>query len=502
MASIQMEAFMFTWLKEKWNQLTTHQVAEAALLKPGVTMNYLLNDSTTPTLVKSLFIPPPPNNLRLLVHGHKLHEGSPQPGSEEEIAANCYITLVKTINMVQNQISKFRPMAARWAACDRLSVFPFAGKDFNAYYDRRSLKFFYDKDPVTNKRVYTAFSSDIVAHELGHAILDFLRPDFWSVQSLEIWAFHEAFADITALTSLIQHEEVIEYMLLETSGDIRKSNVASKLAEEMGNAIYHVTRGQYGYTLGALREATNNFKYVSPNKLPKDAPNNELASECHSFGRVFLGAWYEMLSAIYEQEIKDGSLPITAVKTASQVCYEYLLRAVCLAPRIEKFHQAIAKTILAEDKRKGSPYQKIIQSVFQNRNLITPQMKVLSRKTWEEIKTKLKPEDLVMQRRDNIMVNIKNNKQIKLANHVSGDVSMMSTNGIDLANIYIEIAEDAYYEFDENGIMIEEILPSTTDAIDAAKLCVLSIQSSGNIGPSPELMWEVENGKLLRTLIE
>ncbi len=44
---------------------------------------------------------------------------------------------------------------------------PAAGADMNAYYDRRSLRFFYYNHRGRN--VYFGDSADIVAHELGHA---------------------------------------------------------------------------------------------------------------------------------------------------------------------------------------------------------------------------------------------------------------------------------------------------------------------------------------------
>ena len=117
-----------------------------------------------------------------------------------------------------------------------------------------------------------------MAHELGHAILDAMRPDFWSVQALEIWSFHEAFADITAILSLMQHDEILDRALYETKGDLSKPNVISRLAEEMGDIIYEITRGRGGMKPGALRNATNKFRYIHPSKLPKNAPNNKLGS--------------------------------------------------------------------------------------------------------------------------------------------------------------------------------------------------------------------------------
>lgn len=493
---------MFDWFLEKVRGWWEGEVPETALIQPGVEFEYLINDPTTPDLVRKLVIPPPPDKMRVLVHGMIMHERSLMAGSTEELAANCYITLVNSLKATQDIAAKFRKPLPRWAACERLSVFPSAGKDFNAYYNRRALKFFYDKDPVTRKMVYTASSSDIVAHELGHAILDSIRPDFWSVQALEIWAFHESFADISAMWHIMQYDEILEKMLKETDGNLSKPSVVTRLAEEMGNAIYHLTRGQYGYKAGALRDATNTFKYVAPERLPKDAPHDQLAAECHSFGRIFMGAWYQILVGIYNKEAKAGKPQMEALKLARDVSYEYLLRAVHVAPRVAKYHDAVCRVILAEDEKQGGRYQSILKDVFTNRNLLTNKVKALSGKTWDDVRSELKPDDEVVQKQDYTLVRIPGTKTIRLANYATGEVSMLLANGIDLADVELEIATDSYYEFNPEGVLQQEILPEEEDAVEAARACILSIQAAGNIGPSPELMWEVKDGKLVRTLIE
>jgi hypothetical protein len=94
----------------------------------------------------------------------------------------------------------------RWAATNTLNVYPAAGQDLNAFYDRNSLKFFYALDPVVKKNIYTSDSSDVVSHETGHALLDSIRPDFWNVQSYEVWALHESFGDIISILNIILYK--------------------------------------------------------------------------------------------------------------------------------------------------------------------------------------------------------------------------------------------------------------------------------------------------------
>jgi len=61
-------------------------------------------------------------------------------------------------------------------------------------------------------RVYTCRSSDIVAHEVGHAILDSLCPLFYNFRSEgEIAGLHEGFGDIVAICAGVERRDVREY---------------------------------------------------------------------------------------------------------------------------------------------------------------------------------------------------------------------------------------------------------------------------------------------------
>src|SRR5690606_22721644 len=118
-------------------------------------------------------------------------------------------------------------------------------------------------------------------HETGHAILDAIRPDLWNIASSEIWAFHESFADICAISASIDYPWAINAALSETDGDLSKSNIISKIGEHIANS----------FNLDSIRDATIKFNYVEPEKLPKFGPREKLTSDPHSLGRVFLSAW-------------------------------------------------------------------------------------------------------------------------------------------------------------------------------------------------------------------
>ena len=339
---------------------------------PTAPIQFWVNDPSVPELVKEI----PANSLPSLPmvvdgysgSGHKI-------GTPEWRAANCYGILVNTMDNIIPKIKKF---PKKWAATTQLSVYPMAGKDLNAFYDRRSLKFFYEFDPVAKKNIYSSDSADIVSHELGHALLDSIRPDFWNVQSYEIWALHDSFGDIVAITSVLENENVIKHIIKETKGDLLKSNTVSRLAEQFAKILFNLTKGKGGYNPHSLRDAANEFYYVSPDKLKNDAPDNVLSRECHNFSRVWTGAWYECLVEIYNDSVKNGSSPVQALIFARNITFHYFITAVCQVPMTNKLFDALAQKMIAIDADNGSKLSAILTKVFIKRKILSTDIKSLS----------------------------------------------------------------------------------------------------------------------------
>lgn len=449
-------------------------------------IDYILNDPVAPIKLK---VPVPGATiLKYTVAGYV---PNPKPGTFQVTAANCNVSVGNTINSRVKAIAKARKLE-RWAATDSLAVNPRAGQDLNAYYDRRSLKFFY-YPTGPNSMIYTADSSDIVTHELGHALLDTLRPDFWDVQALEIWAFHEAFADINALLAIMEYPAALEAAINETNKDIRKSNIITRLAEQVGAAIYG-KRHLY------LRDAVNNFKYQNPKSLPEDAPDEQLCAECHSFGRVFLGAWYEMVCGIYEQELKT-SQPVAAFATAKNTAADYLYKAIVQSPLVPTYHYAIAKGMLLADQANGSKYRAPIVAALQNRNLL-PEVKALACSvSKKELVKSLKEEDVVTKRGKVTAVVVKNKRTIKLSdfNPPKALSALAAVEGVNLADVKLEVPADVYYEFDETGKVQDHVAPDDDETVAEAHRCVKMIAAAADIGKTK--MWRVARKKLCRSYI-
>lgn len=264
-------------------------------------------------------------------------------------AANVYALLCHGINIFNKKL-KLR----KWSVVNNLVVDPVAGEQANAYYDRNGIRYFYFTK--NGKSVYTCLSSDIVSHELGHALLDAIRPDLFSVASMEVWAFHEAFGDICSIICTLNFDVIIDYMLNETKGDLRQNNIVSKLAEEMGTTLGHAY---------SLRNAYNSFKYTNPSTLPTSGDSTVLINEPHSFSRVFSGLFYEILCEIYEAKGRNKESLIAA----RDYLFDTFLDTCLLAPATPNFFETFCHTWLSVDAKYQVSYKDILNKVFANRNI-------------------------------------------------------------------------------------------------------------------------------------
>lgn len=442
--------------------------------------NFKINDPTTPNLSINLKLPPV-GFLKYVVNGSNY-----PPQNEKELRAHsCNFSIGNCIEKVQLQAKN--PIK-KWAATNLLKIEPDAGPELNAYYDRRSLKFFYTR--FKGKNVYFSESQDIVCHELGHALLDAIRPDFWSVQSLEIWSFHEAFSDIVSMFNLMNYDQAIKMAIEETNGDLNKSNVISRLAEEVGIMIRQLTKDS-SFLENALRDpAIEVFQYIDPKTLPKESPNNLLAAECHSFGRVFSHAWYRMFVEIYEYHLSMGNTPEDSVKISRDLSFSILIKAIPNTSRVVKYYENVAHSMIAVASSKGYAYEKIVKDTFLKCKIIKENLKIMSKKSWREMSRNLKKEDVVFKNKNYTIACLKSN--LKINSSELPRFGIMSSN----KNFEIEVPADCYYKFDKKGNLLEESIPNEQEIKESTIDCLKMLSLGKN------KMWNVEKGKLIRKFIQ
>jgi len=105
-----------------------------------------------------------------------------------------------------------------------------------------------------------------VLHELGHAILDALRPQLFNAFSIEAAAFHEAFGDMSSILCGLQLPSRRAKVLSETGGRLNTNSRLSRLAEQLGWGIRQSS--PTAVDPDSLRNAANRFFYQRPEQLP------------------------------------------------------------------------------------------------------------------------------------------------------------------------------------------------------------------------------------------
>jgi hypothetical protein len=240
----------------------------------------------------------------------------------------------------------------------RLMATPDEGVDLNAYYDRNGLHFFHDS--VRGTAVFSGESPDVVCHELGHAVLDAIKPQLFDAASIETAAFHESFGDMSAILSALQLDSVRDQVLAETNGLPHTASRLSRLAETLGWAIRQLIPDSGD--AGCLRSAVNSFYYLPPASLPPRAPATSLSSEPHSFSRVFTAAFFRMLGGMFfRQSQQDSAGLLKAAEDAGKLLIEGVRRAA-VVPGF--YAQVAAQMIVADTALFQGRYRRAISSAF------------------------------------------------------------------------------------------------------------------------------------------
>ena len=270
--------------------------------------------------------------------------------------------------------SGFVPSGTSWQIGNVLPVQLDSGVDLNAFYtrgdggDSPGLHFFHDS--VAGRVYYSGESPDVVCHEMGHGVLDSIRPQLFDAQTLEAPAFHESFADMSALLSALQVPSFRASLLTDTGGVINRSSRWSRLAEQLGAAI------RVGHPDAVdpdcLRNANNSFFYSDPQALPPNAPASHLSSEPHSFSRVFTGAFLDILAGIFK--VQGDANDANLVKT-SQDGAQLLIGAVLAAPVVADYFSQVAAAMLqfGEGAPFNGKYRDVIKGSFVRKGILSLQ---------------------------------------------------------------------------------------------------------------------------------
>lgn len=185
----------------------------------------------------------------------------------------------------------------RWRGDRRLRIFPHAFQGRNAKFDPEldgTLQFGYfradERNPGRNlpgQTVFTCLSHDIVVHEAAHALVHRLRSRFVEPSNVDVFAFHEGFADALALLQHFSLPDLLAGYIQDSRADLTARSPLVDLAQQFGE----------GSGMGrALRSALG------------DDPDPALLQrtlEPHKRGGILVAAIFDGFFSAYQAAIAD-----------------------------------------------------------------------------------------------------------------------------------------------------------------------------------------------------
>ena len=206
--------------------------------------------------------------------------------------------------------------------------------------------------------------ADVVTHEAGHAVLDGLRPSYigWGSHG---GAIHEGFGDSTAMLLSMQDEKILDRVIKDTGGDLRKENLIASLAEQFGQAVY----GDRLY----LRNAINDLKM-------SDFESGRESKEVHNFGRLFGAFFYDIITESAAKHSKNMDLKDALVKTRDDLTKIFARAMGDFSPPGNVYFDNIAEALLKADQADfNGQYKDLLKKVLIDREIMKPE----TIKEWE-----------------------------------------------------------------------------------------------------------------------
>ena len=238
-----------------------------------------------------------------------------------------------------------------------LPVIPNAGVKLNAFYNRLSLSFF--QHATGTNVTMSGASTDVVAHELGHALLDSIRPSLFHSALPEHSAFHESFGDCVALLTALDDADTRD-ALLSASPTLASVNFAEAILESLAHGV----RLALGPTHPSSepRHAFNVFKWQLPELLPVSGTPDVLSRQSHSLSRVFTGCFYDTIRFMFASARRKTSGQLaTAARTAGRLLVEGARNANLDVRLFQSVGQAMVR---ADDALNGGRNVDAIRQAF------------------------------------------------------------------------------------------------------------------------------------------
>lgn len=387
--ALESSALRETVLTVPWDDASV----ERHRLKPGPVGEYLEVIDVDPASGK-VYEPVDLNHPFLLAQdGLAPSEGNPQFHQQM-----VYAVAMTTIGHFERALGR----RALWAAdgdreTRRLRIYPHALRAENAYYSpaKRALLFGYFQarssrgDSVApGSMVFTCLSSDIIAHETTHALLDGLHRRFEEPSNPDVVAFHEAFADIVALFQHFTLTDLVRFEIGKARGNLTAARLLGGLAREFGEGANR--RGPLRDYVG---DDVSRLVY-------------EDTTEPHARGSILVHAVYEAFISVVSRRTADliriatggtGELPSGALhpdlvnRLATETCetagyfLQMCIRALDYCPPVDITFGEFLRAIITADRDlvadDAHGYRTAVMEAFRKRGILPSNVRTLSEET-------------------------------------------------------------------------------------------------------------------------
>jgi hypothetical protein len=273
---------------------------------------------------KTYYLPVNLDDLRLVMPGGlEPNEGDPRFHQQM-----VYAVASEILQRFENALGR----RIRWARAakmksgrnqSKLFLFPHAMVGANAFYSRavQGIVFGYFRasktDPGANlpgQVVFTCLSHDIIAHEMTHAIVDGIRHYFMEPTNVDVVAFHEAFADISALFCHFSHKDVLLDSLQRTGGKLYEKNYGPEAGPDTSTpeptkATIQAQLSKANPLLGLALQfgEASGMRSALRSALGTPPDPNDLATktEPHERGSILVAAVFDAYFSIYTRRTAD-----------------------------------------------------------------------------------------------------------------------------------------------------------------------------------------------------
>jgi hypothetical protein len=283
--------------------------------------------------------------------------------SDAQLLASPDFHACMTFGIVMKTLSRFEfalGRRVRWSFhSHQLQVSPHAFEKANAFYSDEAQGLFFGYFPSADGKetIYTCLSHEIIAHETTHALLDGLRERYTDASSPQQAGFHEGFADIVALLSILSAPTIVEQVVdlglpAADSGAINRTNVTVTalkqsglfgLAQQMGSEL----AGVHGH---ALRRSIS----LPPQKTYLSGAS---ATEAHNCGEVlvaavlnaFVSVWVARLQALGNESKLDRTRAAEEGAELAEHLLNACIRAIDYCPPTDIEFGDFASALLTVD---------------------------------------------------------------------------------------------------------------------------------------------------------